>query len=381
MLNSVEELPPQLQRPYQEFWTDEWNLCCFIAFLDGQPGILLAAEYDDDYCVKKGIPTAYESQRPVLYGYGERLEKLAHEINPYVIVGLSYGSDHDPQLMLFIPTEMVLFEDVPKLYYLMDQYGFQKAPESIRWTAQELAGFIQGLRLSSASEQKMLDSLNGDEELCVPGKHDDCFSYMGQEIDRDGLYSRDEVVKLLDLQGATDHTLDQVQSAYMEQFGCQLIWKYPFSDDMQGGGTIVPVQEGFLFLPYKAVFENSGARYQLKHSELLTAEAVHTLMKECRDYTVDLLFSLREMEDAIGKQPAKHYMDEQGNLYFVRAGIGDVYKGFRRLAEPKQGQRRESGIRCLRYVKDFGQAQLELDLYAKKHSLRQVDACESRKET
>lgn len=70
--------------------------------------------------------------------------------------------------------------------------------------------------------------------------------------------------------------------------------------------------------------------------------------------------------------PARRYVDPQGNLYFVRAGLGNVYKGFRRYAEPKPGQRRESGIRSLKYVNDFCRAQLDLDQYAKKHHLQQL---------
>ena len=69
----------------------------------------------------------------------ERLEKLAREINPHVTVGLSYDGAVDPLIMLFIPTEHVSYQDTLKLYYLMDQYGFQRAPGHVRWRVQELA--------------------------------------------------------------------------------------------------------------------------------------------------------------------------------------------------------------------------------------------------
>ena len=79
--------------------------------------------------------------------------------------------------------------------------------------------------------------------------------------------------------------------------------------------------------------------------------------------------------------PARRYVDAQGNLYFVRAGLGDVYKGFRRYADPKPGQRRESGIRSLRYVPDFCQAQLDLDQYAKEHRLKQLETGDDKRGT
>lgn len=81
---------------------------------------------------------------------------------------------------------------------------------------------------------------------------------------------------------------------------------------------------------------------------------------------------MREIKDAQSR-PATRYVDAQGNLYFVRAGLGEVYKGFRRYANPAKGQRRESGIRALKYVKSFDQAQLDLDIYAQKNHLRQLE--------
>ena len=381
MLDSVDELPQPLQRPYLEYWTDEWNLYCHIAFLDGLPGILLCAEYDDDYCQKQGIPTEYDAQYAVLFHYGERLEKLAQEINPHIIVGLSYDSVCDPQIMLFIPTEHVSLQDILKLYYLMDQYGYQKAPDGVHWSVKELTAFVKRLRLTPEIEGHMLASLDTDIELGTPGSDaDTTLQYMGLGINRSNLYSKDEVMNLLDRCGGFDSTLDKVRDTYTDRFGNQLIWKYPFSDSMQGGGTIVPVQEGFLFLPYNCVLEHGDARYQLSGAELLSAEDIRTLQKECKTYMDGLLAALGDMEHTMQVYPATQYVDAQGNLYFVRAGLGGVFKGFRRYANPKPGQRRESGIRSLSYVKDFCRAQLDLDQYAKKHCLQRLEESKGRKD-
>lgn len=373
MLDSVDELPQSLQRPYLEYWTSEWNLYCYIVFLDGQPGILLCAEYDDDYCQKQGIPTEYDAQYAVLFHYGERLGRLAHEINPLIIVGLNYDSADDPQIMMFIPTECVSLQDVLKLYYLMDQYGYKKAPDGIHWSVQELTKFVRRLRLASEIEHQMLASLDADVELGTPNSDTDSIvQYMGLKLKKSGLFGKDELLGMLDNFGALDSTLNKVRDTYTERFGNQLVWKYPISDDMQGGGAIVPVQEGFLFLPYHCVYEHGGARYQLSSAELLSTQDIQTLQNECRAYMEGLLDALGDMEYAVQDCPAKQYVDAQGNLYFVRAGLGDVFKGFRRYASPKPGQRRESGIRSLKYVNDFYRAQLDLDQYAKKHGLKQL---------
>lgn len=188
MLDNVDELPPPLRRPYRELWTDEWNLCCYIVFLDRQPGILLCAEYDADYCRRRGIPMEYDAQYAVLFSYGERLEKLAREINPHVTVGLSYDGAVDPLIMLFIPTEHVSYQDTLKLYYLMDQYGFQRAPGHVRWRVQELAEFAKRLRLTPEIERKMLTGLEKDVELSVTAGHADyVLQYMGMEIEQNKL--------------------------------------------------------------------------------------------------------------------------------------------------------------------------------------------------
>jgi hypothetical protein len=176
VLDSVEELPQPLQRPYLEYWTAEWNLYCYIAFLDGLPGILLCAEFDDDYCQKQGIPIEYEAQYTVLFHYGERLEKLAHEINPHGVVGVSFDSACDPQIMLFVPTEQVPLQDVLKLYYLMDQYGYHETPDGVRWSVKELTAFVKRLRLIPEIESQMLASLDTDVELGTPTSDTDCLN-------------------------------------------------------------------------------------------------------------------------------------------------------------------------------------------------------------
>lgn len=218
------------------------------------------------------------------------------------------------------------------------------------------------------------DTVNAGTTLPAPsGIAEPVFQYMGLEINKSSLYRKDELASILDRYGAFDLTLDKVRDTYTERFGSQLIWKYPFSENMQGGGTVIPVQEGFLFLPYNCVYERGGACYQLSSAELLSSESIRILQNECRTYMEGLLATLGDMERAMPFCTARQYVDAQGNLYFVRGGLGGVFKGFRRYAAPKPGQRRESGIRSLSYVTDFCQAQLDLDQYARKHHLRQLE--------
>ena len=194
--------------------------------------------------------------------------------------------------------------------------------------------------------------------------------YMGMLLEQESLLTETELMCDLNARGGFDAALDKPRELYTERFGNQLIWKYPFSDNMQGGGAIVPVQEGFLFLPYSAVLEVSGARYDLRHAHFLTLQTVQTMQAECRAYVDGLLSVLDDSAAWVQSYTVRRYSDQDGNLYFVRAGIGNVYKGFRRSSCPKKGSRRESGIRSLEYTPDIRKAQIDLDKYAQKHHLR-----------
>lgn len=66
------------------------------------------------------------------------------------------------------------------------------------------------------------------------------------------------------------------------------------------------------------------------------------------------------------------YCDKEGNEYFIRAGIGNVFKGFIRRSNPQKGQRKETGIRTLSYTYSREQAQADLDQYAATHKLKPI---------
>lgn len=76
--------------------------------------------------------------------------------------------------------------------------------------------------------------------------------------------------------------------------------------------------------------------------------------------------------------PKRIYKDADGNLYFVRGGIScTTFKGFRRWANPRKGQRREGGLHKLSYTPDKDQAQRDLDAYAQQHGLTGVEGQET----
>ncbi len=80
-LNSPEELPLPLQAVYNTLWTDMLSVCCYIAYLDGMPGLLLSGLYDDDFCVSEGLPAEDSARYRSIRSRGERLERLIHAVN------------------------------------------------------------------------------------------------------------------------------------------------------------------------------------------------------------------------------------------------------------------------------------------------------------
>lgn len=224
----------------------------------------------------------------------------------------------------------------------------------------------------------MLETLTSDtEEFRSAGS---LIQYMGLQINSRDLYSRHELTKDLPQRGAFDSNLDTIREQYMERFGCQLIWTYPFSGNMRGGGTIVPVQEGFLFLPYTCMAEYSGARYDLSQSVFLNEQAVQAMQKECKAYVEGLLSALGDISAYEQSYSVRQYTDTAGDIYYIRNDRNYGYTGFRRYAVPRKNGKREQAIRSLQYTQNIRKAQLELDQYALEHHLRPLTEEEMLKE-
>lgn len=71
------------------------------------------------------------------------------------------------------------------------------------------------------------------------------------------------------------------------------------------------------------------------------------------------------------------YLDDNGDLIFVRSGIGEgAYKAFRRKKNPKSGNYREKGLRTVEYKKTVEEAEADLAEYAKKKGWKPIDGTE-----
>lgn len=198
----------------------------------------------------------------------------------------------------------------------------------------------------------------------------DFITYMGRRIERERLFAMDYILSLLEEEGPRFTTLENVRDVYDKQFGNELYWNYPFCDGLHNGAGILPVREGFLWLPYDEVDSETYEQYVLDDASLLTAAEAASLVEELRAYTEGVCAALGDIQMELS---AAQYQDADGTVYYLNQGRDrDKYKGFRRLTPTT---RRPEGLPGLKYT-TRAQAQRELDEYAQKHGLTRLpDNC------
>ena len=366
-LERVEDLPLPLQSVYETFWTDSLSAPCYIAYVDGRPGLLLTAEYNDELCDETGIPNDYFLKYEVLGDRSNRLEKLVRTVTAMAEVGIGVNTAPDLELMVFIPAQAVSGPEILKLFYLMHEFACTVPPDEIQWGACncKLAELAACCFVESEERKEIFAKLNDEAD----GR---TIHYMGVSLPQAGLPKMDDVIAYLKERIPTDLTLDHYRHLFQMRFGHQLVCKFPCFGNIHSGGAVIPVWEGFLHISYDEGRKGGNVRYNLASARLLDAEAAAKLREEYCSQTNGLCAALDDMARELDV-PTVHYTDAQDNLYFVRTGIGSNYKAFRRYAVPKKGQRRESGLHAVPYRSSRDLAQRDLDAYAEKHGLQPVE--------
>lgn len=159
-LKSVEELPLPLQSVYETLWTDRLSAPCYIAYVDGRPGLLIAAEYNEEECKLQNIPYEHDEQYATLKTRCERMEQLVRSVNQAAEIGIGTDTGFDMELILFIPTDAVSPVEVLRLFYLMDEYAFTMPPESVNWEADKLKALAKRCLPQSFLNDLVIEKLN-----------------------------------------------------------------------------------------------------------------------------------------------------------------------------------------------------------------------------
>lgn len=123
----------------------------------------------------------------------------------------------------------------------------------------------------------------------------DIIRFMDLDIDTDKLPTQETVMSILHTYGETFGSLDLVNEEVYRQFGKDLIWRYPLCDGKNAGGIIIPVREGFLWLPYD---EMDSVDYELlltSEVRLLDADTCTFLIDALRSYVDGLCAALSDI--------------------------------------------------------------------------------------
>lgn len=129
MLDDDEQLPQPLQKAYDAYWTDCLSVYCYVVRGNGDPGILLVAEYNLNEAQTEDQRLAICKQAAA---NASTMESVAKKVCPgmRLLLGQAPVAHDHYEMSMLIPVEAEL-EMVRQLYYLMDQYAFDAAPAEI----------------------------------------------------------------------------------------------------------------------------------------------------------------------------------------------------------------------------------------------------------
>ena len=99
------------------------------------------------------------------------------------------------------------------------------------------------------------------------------YSTVFRQIDKQRLMSKSDVLEFLKANGEHEPSIAMISDRYVDQYGIDPVWRYPLSDGWHTGAFIIPVQEGYLWLPYDEVDPD--------YFELVLPEAATMLDTEC----------------------------------------------------------------------------------------------------
>ena len=101
---------------------------------------------------------------------------------------------------------------------------------------------------------------------------------------REALLSKGELIERLSDDGFTDRRLSDIREEYMDTLGFDPVWRYPFCHDGDLGAVLIPVQEGFLWLPYNVIDVFDNEMYNPESASLLDAETCRYIIEEMKTY-------------------------------------------------------------------------------------------------
>ena len=136
--------------------------------------------------------------------------------------------------------------------------------------------------------------------------------FMGIMIHVSSLATKAEVLQTLQ----TDSSfigLEPIRSRYEAEFGNDLTWRYPIPDGTITGAIFLPVQEGFLWMPYADLEPEFMGVITYDEIELLDFEGALVLFEEYMSYSYQLLSALSDVCFTLRRNLFIKDVNESGN--------------------------------------------------------------------
>ena len=122
-------------------------------------------------------------------------------------------------------------------------------------------------------------------------------------LKREQLMSAQAAIDYLDKHGCTERALSGIRERYYKDFGNELCWRYPISDELHLGAFILAVQEGFLHIPFDGMYIELCEQSDMDDISLHTAETLEWLISDWSRFSDDLEDAMRAMKKQAEAHP------------------------------------------------------------------------------
>ena len=116
-------------------------------------------------------------------------------------------------------------------------------------------------------------------------------------LSKDKLMSAEDVKDYLDRNGCSDRALSEIRESYYEEFGNELCWRYPISDEKHLGAFILVVREGFMHIPYDCMYTESYELLDMDDIVLHDAESLELFLSDWINFSDDLVDAMIAMRN------------------------------------------------------------------------------------
>lgn len=117
----------------------------------------------------------------------------------------------------------------------------------------------------------------------------------GIDIDPSKLLSRQELLTFLHNEGGDDCGLSKIRERYQQEFGNELMWRFPYSDGKHNGLIIIPVREGFMSLPYDFMDNEVYEIFELEETAMFDVPSLLDFIQDYIDISHDLMGAMVDM--------------------------------------------------------------------------------------